>query len=96
MVIPAYRQVQFPGERRFAFSVFDDTDNGTVQNLSPVYELLNECRVLTTKSVWVYPPRGRFSGQSLMNEDYLSFVLKLRSQGFEIALHGVGDGSFTS
>jgi hypothetical protein len=63
------RGVTFPGGRRFAFSVFDDTDNGTIANLSPVYELLNEHRVLTTKSVWVYPPRGRFSGQSLRDED---------------------------
>jgi hypothetical protein len=93
--VAAYRRVQFPGGRRFAFSVFDDTDNGTVANLSPVYELLNECRIRTTKSVWVYPPRGRFGGQSLMDDDYLDFILKLRSQGFEIALHGVGDGSFT-
>lgn len=90
----ADRRVQFPGGRRFAFSVFDDTDNGTVGNLSPVYELLAECRILTTKSVWVYPPRGRFGGQSLMDDDYLQFILKLRSQGFEIALHGVGDGIF--
>jgi hypothetical protein len=94
--VAACRRVQFPGGRRFAFSVFDDTDNGTVGNLSPVYELLSDCGVLTTKSVWVYPPRGRFRGQSLMDDEYLSFILKLRSQGFEIALHGVGDGAFTS
>jgi hypothetical protein len=89
------RAVAFPDGRRFAFSVFDDTDNGTVANLSAVYALLDEHRVLTTKSVWVYPPRGRFGGQSLMDDDYLSFILKLQAQGFEIALHGVGDGSFT-
>ncbi len=93
--MPAGQGVQFPGGRRFAFSVFDDADDGTVGNLSPVYDLLDECRILTTKSVWVYPPRGRFGGQSLMDEDYLSFIRKLQSQGFEIALHGVGDGSFT-
>jgi hypothetical protein len=88
-------RIQFPGGRSFAFSVFDDADNGTVENLSPVYELLNECRILTTRSVWVYPPRGRFSGQSLLDDDYLEFILRLRSLGFEIALHGVGDGVFT-
>jgi hypothetical protein len=90
-----YPRVQFPRGRRFAFSVFDDADNGTVENLSPVYELLNSYRILTTKSVWVYPPRGRFSGQSLMDDDYLDFVMELKSRGFEIALHGVGDGVFT-
>jgi len=93
--MPPRRRVPFPGGRRFAFSVFDDTDNGTVANLSPVYDLLWEFRVLTTKSVWVYPSRGPFGGQSLMDDDYLDFILKLRSQGFEIALHDVGDGAFS-
>jgi hypothetical protein len=93
--MPPRPRVRFPGRRRFAFSVFDDTDNGTVANLSPVYDLLWESRILTTKSVWVYPPRGRFGGQSLMDDDYLGFILKLRSRGFEIALHDVGDGAFT-
>lgn len=94
--MPAHPRVQFPGGRRFAFSVFDDADNGTVENLSPIYEMLNECRVLTTRSVWVYPPRGRFVGESLLDDAYLSFILNLQSLGFEIALHGVGDGVFTS
>jgi hypothetical protein len=30
-----------------------------------------------------------------MDDDYLNFILKLRSQGFEIASHDVGDGAFT-
>jgi hypothetical protein len=40
----------------FAFTVFDDTDNGTVENLTPVYDLLEELGFRTTKSVW--PLRG--------------------------------------
>ena len=48
----------------------------------------------TTKTVWVYPPRDNFTGQSLADEEYLSFVKDLQSQGFETAIHGVGSGSF--
>lgn len=85
----------FPGGKKFAFTIFDDTDNATVENVKPVYDLLYSCGIKTTKSVWVYPPRGRFSGSSLQNEEYLGFIHELRDRGFEIGLHGVGDGIFT-
>lgn len=86
--------MQWPDGKRFAFSVFDDTDNATIQNVKPVYDLLKELGVHTTKSVWVYPPRGKFKGSCLQDTDYLKWVLVLQSEGFEIALHNVGDGKF--
>jgi hypothetical protein len=85
----------YPGNKKFAFSIFDDTDNGTVANLSPVYDLLTRHGIRTTKSVWVYPPRGFFKGDSLQCPDYLRFILDLKNRGFEIALHNVGDGAFS-
>jgi hypothetical protein len=86
---------KFPDGKSFAFTIFDDTDNATVENVKPVYDLLQECGLLTTKSVWVYPPRGRFTGHCLLDSAYRNFVLDLQTQGFEIALHNVGDGEFT-
>ena len=53
--------MDFPGVKRFAFTVFDDTDHATVRNTAPVYALLEELGI-TTKSVWVYPPRGTVWG----------------------------------
>lgn len=85
----------FPDSKQFAFTIFDDTDNGTVQNLTPIYSLLNDCNIKTTKSVWVYPPRGSFKGECLLDDDYAAFALKLQDQGFEIGLHNVGDGPFS-
>lgn len=84
----------FPGGARFAFSVFDDADDATVANSAPVYELLAKHGIRTTKSVWVYPPRGRCDGESLLDAGYRDWVLSLQAQGFEIGLHNVGDGSF--
>lgn len=43
---------RFPDGKRFAFSVFDDTDGGTTANLRPVYQLLDELGIFVTKSVW--------------------------------------------
>jgi hypothetical protein len=34
--------MEWPGGKKFAFTIIDDTDNGTVSNLKPVYDLLNE------------------------------------------------------
>ena len=85
----------YPGGARFAFSVFDDADNATVANVAPVYRLLAQYGILTTKSVWVYPPRGRFDGESLLDDDYRTWVQEISAQGFEIGLHSVGDGSYT-
>ncbi|MGI9502209.1 MAG: hypothetical protein ACR2RE_04045, partial [Geminicoccaceae bacterium] len=85
----------FPESKTFAFSIFDDTDNGTVKNLTPVYRLLDECNIKTTKSVWVYPPRGSFTGQCLLDDDYAAYILGLQERGFEIGLHNVGDGPFS-
>ncbi|MDQ3023207.1 MAG: hypothetical protein M3R04_02295 [bacterium] len=81
----------------FAFSIFDDTDNSTVANLTPVYRLLDELGLRTTKSVW--PLRGpgnpgvAISGETLEDGCYRDFVVELKRRGFEIALHGVRNGS---
>jgi hypothetical protein len=85
----------FPN-KDFAFTIFDDTDGATAENIAPIYKLLDECGIKTTKSVWIYPPRGSFVGsECLLDEGYKRFILELKTKGFEIALHNVGDGRFT-
>ena len=85
----------FPDGKKFAFTIFDDTDYATVANVKPVYDLLYVCGIKTTKSVWVYPSRGFFNGSSLQDKEYLDFIHELRDRGFEIGLHNIGDGLFT-
>lgn len=88
-------KISWPNGKKFAFSIFDDTDNATVANCKPVYDYLFEKKVLSTKSVWCFPPRGNYAGESLQERHYLEWIRSLMSQGFEIGLHGVGDGRFT-
>src|SRR5438270_9046153 len=79
---------RFPGNKKFAFSVFDDTDLCTVTNIDPVYRFLADLGMLTTKSVWPLPATdGNSVGDSLADPEYLKFIRKLQSQGFEIGLH---------
>jgi len=85
---------KWPDGKSFAFAIFDDTDNATVENVSPVYELLSACHIKATKSVWIYPPRDHFAGECLEGNRYLDFIRLLQHRGFEIALHGVGSGEF--
>jgi hypothetical protein len=86
---------QWPDGKCFAFTIFDDTDWATVENVKPVYDLLTELGIRTTKSVWVFPARGRSvnGGATCEDKDYLRWVLSLQDRGFQIALHNVSPGT---
>lgn len=81
--------VDWPGGRRFAFTAVDDTDWCTVQNVKPVYDLLADLGMRTTKSVWIFDgmDSAGYQGQTCEDRDYLQWVLSLQKAGFEISLH---------
>ena len=82
----------FPGGKRFAFAIIDDTDVATVENVAPVYRLLERLGLRATKTVWpVGCPEGSrnfSSSQTLEDADYRQFVLDLQQRGFEVTWHG--------
>ena len=82
----------FPGGKRFAFTVIDDTDVATVDNVAPLYGLLERLGLRTTKTAWPLPyPSGGSdfdSSETLEDAGYRDFVLGLQRRGFEIASHG--------
>ena len=83
--------VAWPEGKQFAFTVFDDTDAATVENVGCVYDFLRDCGFRTTKSCWVMrgdPSRGKFPGQTLADQPYLRWLLDLQAKGFEIGWHG--------
>jgi hypothetical protein len=86
------RRVAFPDSARFAFTILDDTDDATVENVQPVYDLLTELGFRTTKTAWPLdcPEGSRLyrAGQTLANGAYLAFVRDLIGRGFEAAYHG--------
>ena len=84
------KKIVWPEGRKFAFSVFDDTDLSTMRNVPPVYALLADLGFRTTKSCWPVdgdPSKGSFSGKTCDDPDYREWVLGLQSQGFEIGWH---------
>ena len=82
----------FPGGRRFAFTIVDDTDDSRVDNVKPVYDLLTELSFFTTKTVWPLAcPEGSrlfFAGDTIAVPEYRDFCLALQRAGFEITWHG--------
>ena len=82
----------FPGGKRFAFSILDDTDDSTLENVKPIYDLLRERGLRTTKTAWPLDcPEGSrhfFAADTLQNKVYLDFVHELVEAGFELAFHG--------
>ena len=87
----------WPGGRRFAFTVFDDTDGTTLETGPPVYDLLTDLGLFVTKSVWplaVDPGRsGAVGGASLEEPDHLAWIRDLAAAGHEIGYHHASDHS---
>ncbi|HWJ62604.1 MAG TPA: hypothetical protein VNS19_11595 [Acidimicrobiales bacterium] len=83
----------WPEGKRFAFTVFDDTDTMTLETGPPVYDLLTDLGFRITKSVWPVAPAGppRTGGATCADPDYLAWVLELRDAGHEIGFHNASD-----
>jgi hypothetical protein len=92
--------VTFPGGHEFAFTILDDTDDTTVDNGRPIYDLLRDLGFRTTKTVWALdsPPELKgpyFAAETLQDPLYLEWVHELADAGFEIAFHNASMGSAT-
>jgi hypothetical protein len=87
--------VNWPEGRRFAFTIFDDTDFATRPRVKPIYDLLLNLNMRATKSVWVTAgTRAGFNAGSTCDDpDYVEWLLALQRDGFEIALHNVAPGT---
>lgn len=86
-------RIEWPDGKQFAFTITDDTDQSTVLKTKPLYDVLLDHGLRTTKTVWPLRARGKCitGGETLEDPGYLEWVRGLQDSGFEIALHGVAD-----
>jgi hypothetical protein len=86
---PIKRKITWPDGKNFAFTVFDDTDLSTLENVKPIYALLTDLGLRTTKSVWAIRGNGKplAAGSTCEDPDYLNWVGHLKENGFEIGYH---------
>jgi len=84
-------KINWPGGKDFAFSIFDDPDLDTVENVATIYSFLSDLGLRTTKAVWPLNGSGtpKVAGATCEDTQYLKWILRLRDLGFEIALHNV-------
>ena len=84
--------LQIPDGKSFIFSIFDDTDVSTLDNIRPIYDYLTELEIFTTKSVWPLDNEQNNSNykgsHTLQHTEYVAYVKELARRGFEIAFHG--------
>jgi hypothetical protein len=88
----------YPNGAEFAFTILDDTDDTTLRNGPPVYALLRDHGLRTTKTVWAIDvpveERGIYhAGETLETPGYLEWVCQLEREGFEIAFHNASMAS---
>lgn len=89
------RKIKWPENHKFAFTIVDDTDGATIDNIKPVYDYLYKKGIITTKTCWAFPPRDEiYRGQCLEDDDYKSFLIDLQKKGYEIGFHNAGSGGF--
>jgi len=94
------RFLKYPNNKEFAFTILDDTDDTTEENSRPIYKLLYELGILTTKTVWALDTPLKYQGpyfaaETMQNPSYLEWVKELETYGFEIAFHNASMGTST-
>ena len=88
-------RVTWPNGRKFAFTIFDDTDWATKPSVKPIYDLLIDLKMRATKSAWVAGggTAGLNRGSTCEDPEYLEWLLDLQKRGFEIGLHNIAPGT---
>ncbi len=83
------RMAQWPDNKRFAFTVFDDPDSQSLEAGEAVYGFLADCGLRTTKGVW--PVRGPLkasdNGITCADDGCVPWLHSLQRAGFEIGFH---------
>ena len=88
------QKIAWPENKKFAFTVFDDTDEATLESVPPVYDMLADLGFHTTKSAWLFDmPSSMDPGHSCENPVYFNWLKILVKKGFEIGYHMAGSRS---
>jgi hypothetical protein len=85
------------------FTITDHTDGADFDSVKTMYGYLRQLGVLTTKTVWAFPPiegcglpqldRSVLRGVTLQEPSYLQYCKDLNRCGYEICLHSASAGN---
>ncbi|MAT38949.1 MAG: hypothetical protein CL946_05025 [Ectothiorhodospiraceae bacterium] len=92
-----------PHPYKAGFSITDDTDRATYQQVKIVYDHLRDIGFPVTKTVWSFEPQEpcgvppmheeREETALLVHDEYFQYCKQLASEGFEICSHGASGGN---
>lgn len=84
-------KLNYPENKDFIFTIFDDTDVATTESLKPVYDYLTELSMKTTKTVWPLntdKENSYLGTDTLQEQKFVEYMKELQKRGFEISFHG--------
>ena len=75
-------KILWPNNKKFAFTIFDDTDRANLKDIQSVYECLDELGFKTTKSVWVIKGNRPHESSGVTCDDkmYVNWLLGLKDK----------------
>jgi len=81
--------MQWPGNKSFAFTIFDDPDAQTLKGCQTVYDFLAGLGFRTTVGVWPTAPirEPNSPGETCANPEYRRYIQRLKQDGFEVGYH---------
>ena len=88
-------KITWPNNKKFAFTIFDDTDRSNLKDSKQIYDFLNNLGFKTTRSAWVNKSKLKNNSEGVTCEDqtYLDWLLEIKKKGFEIGYHNTSFGS---
>jgi hypothetical protein len=96
-MIGTRNKIKWKDGKKFAFTFCDDTDFATLENVRPIYDLLEDLGLRTTKLVWLSEGdlTGKNAGDTCENREYADWLVSIKNKGFEIGIHNVASSSST-
>ena len=92
-----HKKIIWPDNKKFAFTIFDDTDRSNLEDSKIIYQYLEELGFKTTRSVWMLSnnDNSEEKGVTCENNLYLDWLLEIKNKGFEIGYHNATSNSST-
>ena len=90
-----HTKITWPNNKKFAFTIFDDTDRSNLEDSKIIYQYLEELGFKTTRSVWMLKgnDNSEEKGITCENNLYLDWLLEIKKKGFEIGYHNATSNS---
>ena len=84
-----HKKIVWPNNKKFAFTIFDDTDRSNLEDSRLIYQYLNKLGFKTTRSVWIKQGNkgNNTEGVTCDEKSYLDWLLEIKNKGFEIGYH---------